>query len=153
MLRMIVMLAAGWVAAISFSAPSEARDQVRTREASIALEFLTALGRSDFDAATSFLDEGVVLDLPYAGDGLIIRGRENVLQFFKKTMAGSVAQLEYKLERAYPSPEAGATVLEISTQGRTAAGREYTNRLVAVFEFRDGKIVLFREYFNPAKLN
>jgi signal transduction histidine kinase len=50
---------------------------------------------------------------------------------------------------AYPSPEAGASVLEVCTRGRTAAGRDYTNWLVAIFEFRGGKIVLLRESINP----
>jgi ketosteroid isomerase-like protein len=118
-------------------------------EVSLAMEFLASLGRLDFDAASAFLDENVVLDLPYANDGLVLRGRDGILRFLKKTMAGVVARIEYKMERAYPSPEAGAIVLEISTQGRTPAGREYTNRLVAIFEFRGGKIALFREYFNP----
>ncbi|MFT3966783.1 MAG: nuclear transport factor 2 family protein [Sphingobium sp.] len=121
-------------------------------EVSAAMAFLTALGRLDFDAAGGFLADDVVLDLPFAGKGLAVRGREDVLHFLRKSMAGSAGAIEYRLDHAYPSPEAGAVVLEISTQGRTAAGRGYVNRLVAVFAFRGGKIALFREYFNPAPL-
>ncbi len=116
------------------------------------MNFLGALGGLDFDAAASLLDEDAVLDLPYVNDGLILRGRADVLQFFRRSMSQSVAGIEYKLEQAYPSPEAGAIVLEISTQGRAATGRAYTNRLVGIFVFRDGKIALFREYFNSAKI-
>jgi len=116
------------------------------------MDFLGAVGRLDFDAAGSLLDEDAVLELPYAGDGLIVRGRADILQFFRRSMGKSVAGIVYKLDRAYPSPEAGAIVLEISTQGRMATGREYTNRLVGIFVLRGGKIVLFREYFNSAKL-
>lgn len=116
------------------------------------MAFLVALGCQNFDSVGSFLDDDAVLELPFAGKGLTVKGRKEVLHFFQKTMARSVAAIEYKLEHAYRSHEAGAVVLEISTQGRTAAGLEYTNRLVAVFEFQHGKIVLFREYFNPAPL-
>lgn len=121
----------------------------QSAQTSDAMAFLAALGRLDFAAAGAFLDEEAVLDLPYAGQGVTVRGRAGILRFFEQTMAKSTGRVEYRLDRAYPSVEAGATVLEISTQGQTAAGRAYTNRLIAVFEFRDGRIVLFREYFNP----
>jgi len=116
------------------------------------MDFLAALGRLDFDAAALLLDEDAVLDLPYVRNGLIVRGRADILQFFRQSMSKSVSGIVYRLDQAYPSPEAGAIVLEISTQGRTATGLEYTNRLVGIFVFRDSKIVLFREYFNSAKI-
>jgi len=134
----------------------EAQARASTMESSdtsIAMTFLSALGRLDFDSAGSLLDESAVLDLPYAGEGMTVRGRAEILEFFRKTMGGSIAGIEYRLEHAYPSPEAGAVVIEITTQGRNAAGSEYTNRLVGIFKIRDGRIVLFREYFNPARLN
>jgi ketosteroid isomerase-like protein len=117
------------------------------------MDFLSALGRLDFDAAAALLAEDAVLDLPYVNDGLIVRGRADIMQFFQQSMRKSVSGIAYKLEQAYPSPKAGAIVLEISTQGHSATGREYTNRLVGIFMFRDGKIVLFREYFNSAKID
>ena len=125
---------------------------MQSHEVPAAMDFLTALGRKDFDAAGLLLDDDAVFELPFAGDGLTVRGRQDIVQFFRKSMGGSIEAIEYRLDRAYPSPEAGAVVLEISTQGRAAGGRSYTNRLVAVFEFRRGKIALFREYFNPAPL-
>jgi plasmid stability protein len=118
----------------------------------IAMNFLGALGRLDFDAAALLLDDDAILELPYVNDGLIMRGRADIIQFFRRTMGKSVSGIVYRLEQAYPSPEAGAIVLEISTQGLTATGRQYTNRLVGVFVFRGGKIRLFREYFNSAKI-
>jgi hypothetical protein len=72
------------------------------------MSFLGALGRLDFDAAASLLDEGAVLDLPYINDGLIVRGRADILQFFRQSMSKSVSGIVYRLEQAYPSPEAGA---------------------------------------------
>jgi limonene-1,2-epoxide hydrolase len=125
---------------------------VQTIEVSTAMAFLGALGRLDFDAAGQFLEEDASLELPFAGEGLTVRGRQEILQFFRKSMGKSTAAIEYNLDRAYPSPEAGALVLEISTRARTATGRGYTNRLVAIFEFRGEKISLFREYFNPMPL-
>ena len=158
------VLVAALLAALTGAAPTSAAPEstapasmagdhaMEALETALAMGFLAALGRLDFDAAGAMLDEEAVLELPFAGDGLTVRGRDTIVQFFRRTMAGSVGAIEYRLVRAYPSPAAGALVLEIATQGRTAAGRDYENRLVGVFEFRGGKIVLFREYFNPAPL-
>jgi ketosteroid isomerase-like protein len=148
-----LILAAGLIAT-GMSVPASAAAGTRPTEqaeVAIAMNFLGALGRLDFDAAGSILDEDAVLDLPYVNDGLIVRGRADILQFFRQSMSRSVSGIAYNLENAYPSPQTGAVVLEISTQGRTVTGHDYANRLVGIFMFRDGKIVLFREYFNSAK--
>jgi limonene-1,2-epoxide hydrolase len=140
---------------IAIAIPARAAAPIPAPEAgdiSIAMNFLGSVGRLDFDAATALLDKDAVLDLPYVNEGLIVRGQDNIVQFFRRTMAKSIAGIAYKLEQAYPSPTAGATVLEISTQGRTATGQNFTNRLVGIFVIRNGKIVLFREYFNAAKI-
>jgi limonene-1,2-epoxide hydrolase len=78
--------------------------------------------------------------------------KADILAFLRRSMSKSVAGIVYTLQRAYPDPKAGWTVLEISTRGRTASGHDYTNRLVGIFVYRSGRIVLFREYFNLAKI-
>lgn len=152
---MVRMMIAALVLLATMALPSVAAraNAMQSSATSLAMDFLSALGRLDFEGAGLLLDEDAVLDLPYAGDGMTLHGRAAILDFFRKTMGSSVAGIEYRLGRAYPSPEAGAVVIEITTRGRTAAGREYTNLLVGIFEIRDGRIALFREYFNPARLN
>jgi ketosteroid isomerase-like protein len=116
------------------------------------MEFLASLGRLDFDGASAFLDEDAVLDLPYAGPGHVVRGRSQIVGFFQGTMTGKVGHITYQLDHAYPSREPGVTVLEVSTKVEAAQGGAASNRLVAIFRFQGGKIVLFREYFNPAPI-
>ncbi|MBW8754251.1 MAG: nuclear transport factor 2 family protein [Sphingomonadales bacterium] len=153
MIRQMGFAALLLFATLGIAPASSARgDTMRSREAPAAMDFLAALGRLDFDAVDALLDDQAVLELPFAGEGLTVRGREEILRFFRKSMAGSVQGIEYRLERAYPSPQAGAVVLEVSTQVHAASGRDYTNRLIVVFQFRHGKIALFREYFNPVAL-
>lgn len=149
-----VAVAAALLAGTLCGVPAySAEDHVmQSPEVPVAMDFLAALGRKDFDAAGQMLDDDAVLELPFAGEGLTVKGRPEIVQFLRRSMGNSVAAIAYKLDRAYPSPEAGALVLEVSTQGQAASGRAYTNRLVTIFAFRRGKIVLFREYFNPAPL-
>jgi ketosteroid isomerase-like protein len=148
-----LFLAAALVVAVLGDPANAAGRRPATQAANvpIAMDFLATLGRLDFDAAALMLDEDAVLELPYVNNGLTLRGRTNIVQFFRQTMGKSVSGIVYKLDKAYPSQEAGAVVVEVSTQGRTATGLDYTNRLVGIFVFRDGKIVLFREYFNPSR--
>jgi ketosteroid isomerase-like protein len=121
-------------------------------ETQSAMAFLTALGRLDFEGAGAFLAEDAVLDLPYAGAGRRVTGRSQVLAFFRNTMTGKVGHIAYRLDHAYPGREPGVTVLEVSTKIDAAQGGAASNRLVAIFRFEGGKIVLFREYFNPTPL-
>jgi ketosteroid isomerase-like protein len=146
------MLALTMLASLAISGNALGAKTMHDPDLALAREFLSALGHHDFETAGNLLDAQVVVDLPYAGNGMTVHGRDDAIDFFKRTMGRSVANLEYRIDRAYPSPQAGALVLEVSTQGRTAEGRDYTNRLVTIFTFRDGRIVLFREYFNPGRV-
>jgi len=116
------------------------------------MAFLASLGQLDFEAASAYLAADAVLDLPYAGAGHIVTGAPQVIAFFQNTMIGKVARITYQLDHAYPSREPGVTVLEISTKVETALGETAFNRLVGIFRFHGEKIVLFREYFNPAPI-
>jgi ketosteroid isomerase-like protein len=116
---------------------------------SLAMDFLTKLGRLDFDSAIALLHEDSVIDLPYAGAGITVKGRNDILAFLRKSMGAKGVRIDYRLEHAYPGKDENTVVLEISTNGASASGKVFTNRLVAIFRFRDGKIELFREYFNP----
>jgi ketosteroid isomerase-like protein len=147
-----IILALGVLLAFGLSATATMAWTMRDPDVSRSMEFLTALGRHDFESAGGMLDDDAVIDLPYAGEGMTVRGRAAAIDFFKRTMGRSVVSLEYRLDWAYPSSQAGALLLEVSTHGRTAQRREYANRLVAIFEYRNGRIVLFREYFNPGKV-
>lgn len=144
---MLLAAPIGTAPAYATEAPGARPDEVPT-----AMAFLTALGRLNFDSAGLFLDDEAILGLPFAGKGMVVKGRKPVLNFFRKSMSASIESIQYRMDHAYLGRDADSVVMEITTQGRTKAGRDYTNRLVAVFEFRNGKILLFREYFNPIPL-
>lgn len=120
-----------------------------TAEVSTAMDFLGKLGRLEFDDAVALLEENAEVDLPFAGAGMTVRGRGEINRFFRDSMGKGMAHIEYRLDAAYPSIDRDAVVLEISTAGASTSGRAFTNRLVAIFRFQNGRIVLFREYFIP----
>jgi uncharacterized protein len=52
----------------------------------------------------------------------------------------------------YPSPETDSIVVEAQSEGQLTQGGTYSNQYVFVFKFANGKIVLWKEYFNPLRL-
>lgn len=125
MFRKIILVTALLATAISVPASAAARTRAtEVSEVPIAMDFLAARGRLDFDAAASLLDEDAVLDLPYVNDGLIVRRQADILQFFRRSMSKSVSGIVYKLDQAYPSPKAGARLTAPSRGERpTSASR------------------------------
>lgn len=105
MLRRSLSTAALFVTA--FALPANAAEKPRVldgSEVSTAMNFLSALGRLDIDAA-AYLDEETVLDLPYAGEGMRLRGRANVMQFFERTMNRSVSDSPTSSITHIPAPK------------------------------------------------
>jgi ketosteroid isomerase-like protein len=52
----------------------------------------------------------------------------------------------------YPSPETNSIVAEAESEGQLTKGGTYSNQYVFIFKFVNGKIVLWKEYFNPLRL-
>jgi ketosteroid isomerase-like protein len=52
----------------------------------------------------------------------------------------------------YPSPESNSIVIEAISSGTLVRGGRYSNQYVFIFTFTEGKISLWREYFNPLRL-
>jgi len=72
-----------------------------------------------------------------------------VLQFLQNTMTGSIEEIAYTVIRSYEGIDGKTIALEMSTVVSAVDG-PYTNRLVAIFEFRGEMITRFCEYFGPA---
>jgi uncharacterized protein len=99
------------------------------------------------------LTEDAVFDVPYADASAMempVRGREA----FAATFAWVVAELfdPFLLEpiEEYLGADPEVLIVEYRSEGAIKAnGSPYANRYVGVFRIRDGKIALWREYYNP----
>ncbi|CAN7482415.1 nuclear transport factor 2 family protein [Phenylobacterium sp. LjRoot225] len=138
---------------VAAAAPGPGQNKTGDAETQSAMAFLASVGRLDFTGAETLLAEDAVLELPYAGAGHVVSGRSQVLNFFRQTMTGKVRHIEYRLDQAYTGRTPGVIALEVSTTVQTVPDGTAVNRLVAIFRFRQGKITLFREYFNPAPVS
>jgi uncharacterized protein len=112
-----------------------------------------AVSVADGNAARPLLADDILMELPFAippfpsaksgADAIAagIKGGRRLFTSFRLT------PLIF-----YPSPETNSIVVEAGSEGQLAKGGAYSNKYVFIFKFMNGKIVLWKEYFNPLRL-
>ena len=115
-------------------------------------DFLTALEEKDMEAFASVWADDAVQDMPYAPEGFpsVVQGKENLITHYANWPDNSgKADFTSKL-RFYPMQDPEMVFVEFKgTVDIIPTARTYHQQYVGVFHVVDGKIKLFREYFNP----
>ena len=117
-----------------------------------AMELVSAGKFAEIEAC---IHDDIVVECPYQAfhSGPMARGRERFLRGLA-TVPMVFSTFKLNIHEMYDCPEQDTVVFEQTSMGRFAANGElYQNRYIMVFGFRDGKIVLWREYFNPDIMN
>ncbi|GAB3159470.1 hypothetical protein GCM10027290_64420 [Micromonospora sonneratiae] len=139
--------------------PDQATGAVPARsDADVVRALLDAESRRDIAAMTELVAPDLVFDTPYAPPGVpaTLTGRDafgDTLRRFIGVDGGFYRTFELDDIVVHPTAEPGLVFAEYASTGVVAAtGHTYTNRYVALFRLVDGKVQLFREYFNPLPL-
>lgn len=131
------------------STPANQDDSLSTAKA-----FLSALSKRDADSALLLLSEEAVLEMPYP-----LAGGEN--QYGARRMWGEplrqyvtgITQRNSKIafnNTVWRKADDGTVFLECDgDMVRSKDGKRYQNKYILLFQVSDGKITLWREYFNP----
>ncbi|MBE9137438.1 nuclear transport factor 2 family protein [Nodosilinea sp. LEGE 07088] len=130
--------------------PSSYLQQQQTEQAVRA--FLTSLETKDMDAFAAVWAEDAVQDMPYAPEGFPrrVEGRDNLIQHYGAWPEVS-GEANFTNELVF-YPMEDPTMVFAEWHGMVEiipTGRIYDQRYGGLFRVVDGKIVLFREYFNP----
>ena len=126
---------------------AEARQDDRV---ALAKRFLATLAAMDFDGLGELVDDGAVIEFPFsAAANLDVRGRTAMIERLRAGVTGFLKSIAFEVTAAYPGEDPEVVILEYASQGVRQTGQPYANRYVGVFRVRAGRIVLFREYFNP----
>jgi uncharacterized protein len=107
-----------------------------------------ALGAADVDALADLYCEDHVLELPYAKpDPVRVAGRAAVQDYLRR--AFTVFRFELTLTAVHELAD-GDLVAEYTSAGTVVpTGRPYTNSYVGLWRFRDGRVRLTREWYDP----
>ena len=123
--------------------------------AETARQVIEQVSAFDFDAIEPHIHEDIVMEAPYQAfhNGPMRRGKAAFMEGMR-FVPNVFRTFSLNIHALYDSPEQSVVVLEMTSLGVFAmGGGTYQNRYVLILEFRDDKIHLWREFFNPEVMN
>jgi ketosteroid isomerase-like protein len=118
-------------------------------DVAIVAEALRRVGELDMEGALALTTDDLHLELPFRNDGgpRVMDGAD-AARFFRSLnrLFDRMHLYDIVVHGQLPS---GLVVAEYRSDGLTKQGRSYPNVYVAMFELRDGKISVWREFFDP----
>ncbi len=118
-----------------------------------ALTRIVSEGR--FEEVRQYLHDECIVDVPYQAffQGPMRRGGKSIAEGFA-FIPQVFSKFVLTLTEVYDCPHQNAVVFEQTSSGVLAAtGDAFANRYLMILSFREGKVVLWREYFNPETMN
>ena len=111
--------------------------------------------KHDMDGFVDLFAPDGVIELPFAGPGMPARlaGQQAIRDYSHRMAASPLRIDDLEATAVYHTDDPEVVVIELVTHGTvTGTGRTFAGTSIQVFRIRDGKIVLFRDYFNVAGL-
>jgi uncharacterized protein len=95
--------------------------------------------------------QGEIL-VPYPPEGFPprIAGRATIVDGFHE-LVGVFTSFDYELTAVIPGADPTVSTVEYRVRAELARGGEYTNDNVAIFEFEDGLVRRYHDYFDPRR--
>ena len=103
-------------------------------------------------AFPDFFTEDGVLECPLAPDWVMVQttGRANIAAYLRKIKGTLGTDAPTLLAAYHGAADPAVTVLEFEATARNErTGASYPQRYVALVKLREGRIALYREYWNP----
>lgn len=123
-------------------------EDIRKRNRAAVEAALAAVSDGDVDRQLEQCSDDFVLEFPFAEPSKRVEGKAVVREYLGAALA--LFAIRIRLDSIYACTDPDTLVVEYSSEGTVpSTGREYANRYITVFMFRDGKIRLQREYYNP----
>ncbi|KAB8335470.1 nuclear transport factor 2 family protein [Scytonema tolypothrichoides VB-61278] len=126
-----------------------------TKEQSTAAQVFAdslALITKDIQAWVDLFAENAVVEFPYAsalGSPERLEGKSAIYNYMKNALA-QMQNLVFTNIRAYPTSNPNILFAEVHGEAViVATGRHYQQDYVMRLETKDGKIIHYREYWNP----
>ena len=109
------------------------------------------LRNQDTDGFAGLFAPDGVIELPFAAPDMPSRleGQQAIREFSRRMAASPLRIDDLESTAVYQTDDPEVVITEIIAHGTvTSTGRTFTGTSIQVFRIRDGKIVLFRDYFN-----
>ena len=110
------------------------------------------LRNQDTDGFAGLFAPDGVIELPFAAPDMPSRleGQQAIREFSRRMAASPLRIDDLESLAVYQTDDPEIIIVELVTYGTlTGTGRTLAGTSIQVFQIRDGKIILFRDYFNP----
>jgi ketosteroid isomerase-like protein len=111
--------------------------------------------KQDMDGFVELFAPDGVIELPFAGPGMPSRlaGQQAIRDFSHRMAASPLRIDDLEATAVYHTDDPEVVIIELASRGTvTSTGSTFVGTSIQVFRIRDGKIVLFRDYFNVGGL-
>ncbi|HET9630626.1 MAG TPA: nuclear transport factor 2 family protein [Novosphingobium sp.] len=116
----------------------------------LLVALLRAIERADYAEIGDLFDPHGAFECPYSPGGqMAVHGREDVVALLRGSMETMLKTVTFTIDREYPCTDPAFAIAEYRSDALLHNGKTYANRYITVCEVRDGRIVLFREHFDP----
>ncbi|MBU7314914.1 nuclear transport factor 2 family protein [Paenibacillus oleatilyticus] len=127
--------------------------ETKLAEARTIMEtFMKSLVEKDMDRWIELFDENVVFEFPYAPDGYArsLEGKAALYQHVKELFG--IIEIDLFTEPAiHQTMDPNVFIAEFGIKAGRAVktGKPYLQNYISVIEIKDGKIVHYKDYWNP----
>ena len=118
--------------------------------ADLAEQFLNALTTRDVDQVMPLWNEDGIMEFPFVPEGS--PNRFEGLDAIRVTLASAFVQrpkMSFFDVKAYQAADPNLAFVEFKGDMTLQSGAPYNNTYIAKVEARDGKLIHFKEFFNP----
>lgn len=106
-----------------------------------------AAGSAEQMLVDNYTDD-MVIELPYASPPSDISTKVTALKYL--TAAFQTLRFSLEITDVHECVDPDLLILEYTSEGVVlATGKQYANRYIGVYWFRDGRIARVREFYNP----
>jgi ketosteroid isomerase-like protein len=121
----------------------------------VTRELARIVSERRYEDVEQHLHPEIIVDVPFPAffQGPIRRGAKQIAAGFA-FIPHVFSSFILSITDVWDCPDQSAVVFEQTSSGVFVAnGAHYANRYLMIFGFRAGKVVLWREYFNPEIMN
>jgi hypothetical protein len=129
-------------------------DSVRSANARTLEQMMTHLAAEDFDSIFNLWAEDSALEIAFMPDHALrrVEGRENVKAFFQAVNGSDLGEINLTVGAIMPMHDPNAFFAEYTGEATVkATGGSYRMDYLGLFRFVDGKIVLWKEYYDAVR--
>jgi uncharacterized protein len=129
-------------------------EAVRSANAATLTQMMTYLAAEDFDSIFELWDQDSALEIAFMPNHALrrVEGREQVKAFFQGVNGSDLGEINLTVSSIMPMHDPNAFFAEYTGEATVkATGGTYRMEYLGLFRFREGKIVLWKEYYDAVR--